>query len=103
MPKRMEEDRITAPLPGACAMCATFHGKDEPHDLGSLYYQNKFHRIYRRLPTWADALWHCSDETKKTWAEKLKSAGIEVTFPTDTEAQPGVKANYTPDAKEKSS
>lgn len=80
MPKGTEKVRITAPVPGSCPMCATFHGNDEPHDLGSLYYQNKFYKIYRRFPTWADALWHCSASVKAEWKEKLKKSGIEVVF-----------------------
>ena len=81
MPKRMEEVRITAPIPGSCPVCASFHEKTEPHDLNSLYYQNKFFKVYKRFPTWADAMYHCDPHTKAMWTEKLKEAGVTVEFP----------------------
>lgn len=80
MPKRMEEDRITAPVPGSCPVCATVHDAEEPHDLNSLYYQNQFFKAHRRFPTWEDALSHCGAMTKAVWIEKLRKRGIEVVF-----------------------
>lgn len=83
MPKRMGEVRITAPVPGSCPVCAVKHDKDDPHDLNSLYWQNRFYKGNRRFPTWADALKHCSPESRAMWVERLKNAGIEVVFPED--------------------
>ena len=84
MQKRMGEVRISAPVPGTCPVCATAHDKQEPHDLNSLYYQNQFFKAHKRFPTWADALSQCSREIKATWAEKLRKAGVEVSFPSDS-------------------
>jgi len=83
MPKRMEGVRITAPVPGTCPVCATVHQTEDPHDLNSLYYQNRFFKAHRRFPTWADAMSHCGAMTKAVWIEKLRKKGIEVVFPSD--------------------
>lgn len=83
MSKRMEGVRITAPVPGTCQICATAHPAEEPHDLNSLYYQNRFFKTHRRFPTWADAMDHCGAMTKAAWIEKLRKDGIEVAFPSD--------------------
>lgn len=72
----VEGIRITAPKPGACPICGTKHRKLEPHDRDSLYYQNKFRKKNKRLPTWEDAMSHCSEMTKSAFCEKLKERGI---------------------------
>lgn len=84
MHKSVEEIKITAPTPGSCPVCATVHGKNEPHDLNSLYYQNRFFKSHKRFPTWADALQGCSPEVRNKWKTNLKKAGIEVVFPSDS-------------------
>lgn len=83
MPKRMEEIRIAAPGPGCCAICATKHDPADPHDRNSLYYQNWFRKRNKRLPTWADAMAHCSPLTQAAWRDKLKKHGISVEEPAD--------------------
>ena len=83
MPKRMEDVRITAPVPGNCPVCATAHDAEEPHDLNSLYYQNQFFKSHRRFPTWSDALSHCGAMTKAKWIEKLRKNGIEIVLQRD--------------------
>ena len=72
----MDKTKVCPPGPGRCPICATKHGPKEPHDRDSLYYQNRFHRRHRRFPTWADAMAHCSAETKAAWREKLRKAGV---------------------------
>ncbi len=81
MPKRMEEVRITAPVDGTCPVCAVAHDAQEPHDISSLYYQNRFYKAHRRFPTWADAMRHCRAEKKAVWTDRLKSAAIEAETP----------------------
>ena len=81
----MEEIRITAPLAGTCDICATKHNPADPHDRNSLYYQNWFRKRNKRMPTWADAMSHCSELTKAVWTEKLKKRGISVEEPADGE------------------
>ena len=71
-----EEIKIKAPGPGACKKCATIHKADQPHDRDSLYYQNWFRRRYKRFPTWADAMAHCSEETKAAFTTTLARRGI---------------------------
>lgn len=72
----MDEIRITAPVPGTCPVCATKHDAADPHDRNSLYYQNRFHKRHKRLPTWKDAMSHCSAMTQAVWIERLKARGI---------------------------
>ena len=74
--ENMEEVKVIPPVPGACPICATVHKPEQPHDRDSLYYQNYFRRKYRRIPTWNDAMSHCSDSVKKSFTEKLARRGI---------------------------
>lgn len=71
-----EEIKITAPVPGTCRKCATAHKPGEPHDRDSLYYQRWFRRGHDRLPTWQDAMSHCSEATKAAFIKELASRGI---------------------------
>ena len=68
--------KVVAPSPGKCAICATAHDPQEPHDRNSLYYQNRFHRGHKRFPTWADAMAHCKEPVKAAWKEKLLAQGV---------------------------
>ena len=72
----MDEIKITAPVPGACPICATKHDAHDPHDRDSLYYQNQFFKANKRFPSWWDAMSHCTDMTKTVWVDKLKKHGI---------------------------
>lgn len=83
MRQGMEEIRVCAPVPGTCPECATKHDERDPHDPNSLYYQNRFFRQHGRLPTWTDAMQHCSPMTQAVWADKLKKCGIVVEVPAD--------------------
>jgi len=70
--------------PGVCPMCAGTHEPHEPHDQQSLAYQYKFYDLHGRWPTWADAMAHCPDGLKASWAEALKSLGISVDEQSET-------------------
>ena len=72
----IEEIKVVPPAPGACRICATKHDPKEPHDRDSLYYQNWFHRKYKRFPTWEDAMSHCSKKTKAEYKKILAQRGI---------------------------
>ena len=58
--KEVEKIKICAPIRGTCRMCATKHDPALPHDRNSLYYQMRFYQVHKRLPTWNDAMSHCS-------------------------------------------
>ncbi len=62
---------------GACPVCGVKHIPKMPHNVYSFTYQFKFYDQHRRLPTWEDAMAHCSDEVKKYWVEALKEKGDE--------------------------
>lgn len=71
-----EEIKVSPPRPGACKICAVKHNPAEPHDRDSLYYQNRFRKKYKRFPTWADAMAHCSQPVKARWRAKLIEKGV---------------------------
>ena len=72
----IQELKVFPPVPGACKVCATVHAPNEPHDRDSLYYQNWFYKKYRRLPSWEDAMAHCSKEEKEEFVKRLEKRGI---------------------------
>lgn len=84
----LEEDMPLIPIegglrmlpcaPDVCQECAVDHTPDQPHNQQSLYYQYHFYAANHRWPTWADAMAHCSDETKRQWIEQLAKKGITV-------------------------
>jgi ribosomal protein L28 len=63
------------PAADKCQVCARKHEPGEPHDAQSLYYQTAFTGMMGRLPTWADALAHCDDNTKRVWEAALREGG----------------------------
>jgi hypothetical protein len=67
--------------PGTCPECAVKHDPEMPHNQQSLAYQYKFYDKHGRWPTWADAMAHCSAETKAYWIAELKKRGVEVELP----------------------
>ena len=79
----MEEIKIRAPGPRTCPICAVVHAPDQPHDRDSVYYQNRFWKRYKRLPTWADAMSHCSEAAKAAFIEALAERGIDAGANTD--------------------
>lgn len=64
--------------PDKCPECAVDHKPESPHDQQSLYYQYKFFYANGRWPDWADAMAHCTQETKDIWIKALKEKGIKV-------------------------
>ncbi len=70
---------------GTCAMCATDHPADMPHNLTSLFYGVRFKMKWGRDPTWSDAAAHCDAHIVKVWKEALAERGIEWTSPAEGE------------------
>jgi hypothetical protein len=68
---------LTVLKPSMCDECAFEHDPSQPHNQQSLYYQINFYVKHRRLPTWADAMAHCSDRIKSLWTESLEKRGID--------------------------
>jgi hypothetical protein len=64
--------------PGTCPMCAVVHDPGQPHNQQSLAYQHNFYDRHGRLPTWADAMAHCTDEVKAVWKASLAEHGVVV-------------------------
>lgn len=69
--------KLMPPRRGMCPECAADHKADEPHDRDSLYYQTRFYHGHGRLPTWGDAMAHCSDATRAKWKAKLLAHGVK--------------------------
>lgn len=63
---------------GTCPECAVKRTPEQPHNRDSLAYQYKFYDQRGRWPTWADAMAHCSDDTKEYWKQALRERGVEV-------------------------
>ena len=63
---------LAPPGPMVCQTCAVRHEPDLPHDLYSLYFQYWFYAEYRRWPSWADAMAHCTAEVQAQWVEVLR-------------------------------
>jgi hypothetical protein len=63
---------ILPPKAGNCSVCGVDHEPTLPHNTQSLYYQYAFYGEHGRWPTWADAVAHCTDEMRATWAKELK-------------------------------
>lgn len=55
----MERIKIIVPNKRSCPFCGVEHKPEEPHELGSLLYQNEFYKRFKRLPTAKDAESHC--------------------------------------------
>ena len=67
---------LLSPPPDLCQECAIKHDLDEPHNPDSLYYNLWFKQQHDRVPTWTDAIAHCSPEVKAAWIESLAENGI---------------------------
>lgn len=70
--------KMLPPPADICQICATKHNPEEPHNQQSVFYQVGFKIEHDRFPTWADAMAHCSPETKKLWTEELAKMGVIV-------------------------
>ena len=46
---------VSAPGIGKCPVCAVRHGKDQPHDIRSVYYIVRYRQKYGREPERKDA------------------------------------------------
>lgn len=70
---------VFAPVPpGACPLCAVEHPPEEPHWL-TIYYIYRFFWDHGRVPTWDDAMAHCSLEVQEAWLVRcyINSEGSE--------------------------
>ena len=67
--------KMLPPPKDCCQICGVRHEPEQPHNQQSLYYQTAFHGMIGRMPTWADALAHCSDAIRTAWMEELKKMG----------------------------
>lgn len=68
--------QILPPRKGACPICAATHEPMLPHNRNSYYYQMRFRQEHGHLPTWEDAMEHCTDEMKAEWRNFLKEWGL---------------------------
>lgn len=78
---------VLHPAPGQCQTCARQHAPALPHDQRSLFYQMTFSQAHGRLPTWKDAMQHCTPETQAAWKIALVTTGV-LTKPEDWEPTP---------------
>lgn len=62
----------TPPGPNGCQFCGGGHQPDMPHNQHAAFYQAEFQKRHGRLPTWADAIAHCSESVRKAWMTALK-------------------------------
>jgi hypothetical protein len=79
------------PAPGNCQVCAAKHAPQEPHDADSLCWAFKAQAEGLPSPTWSDAIAHCDEASRATFAEgvwEFVKAGII----TEEKAGPLVKA-----------
>lgn len=72
---------LLPPSKDVCAICATAHRPEMPHNAESLYYQSRFHLVHGRIGTWADAVAHCTPEMRTTWRELMEEQGFTFTEP----------------------
>lgn len=55
-----------------CLICGMEHDPGEPHDARSIIYIKNFREAHGRMPTWSDALSHCTEEVKKSWRDSIR-------------------------------
>lgn len=68
---------------GVCPTCASPHVSDCMHDAASVYYRIKFMKENGRMPTYKDAMAHCSAQMQDSLAFELKKYGITVNLDAD--------------------
>ncbi len=61
--------------PHLCQVCATDHDPLVLHNRDSVYYCIMFGNFFGRVPTWADAVAHCSDSVKEQCKTFLVAKG----------------------------
>lgn len=76
--KRCGALSLLPPKPDVCQTCASDHEPEEPHNQRSLYYQYAFLADHGRWPEWADAMAHCSEETRAVWSGELRKLGVAI-------------------------
>ena len=70
--------KLFPPLnPYLCKECGVDHDPELPHDACQLCYQYYIYQREGRWGTWADAMAHCDEETKKIWTEEIRLMGID--------------------------
>jgi len=74
----LQEGTLLPPAKDKCQQCAVKHEEGQAHDGNSLYYQYWFMKLYKRWPTWSDAVEHCSPEVKEFWKKQLKAHGVKI-------------------------
>jgi len=67
---------LLPPAKHLCQECAFEHEPSAPHNLQTLFYGVYFNLKHGRIPTWSDALAHCSDELRNRWIVELKKKGV---------------------------
>lgn len=67
--------------PRCCAVCGCYHTEEVPHNLGSVYYRERFRCKWGRWPTWADAAAHLSFRAGVLWRLAVFAAGFLWTVP----------------------
>lgn len=60
-----------------CPECGHKHPPSQPHDAKTMQYQSWFLREHGRLPTYEDAMTHCSEQDKDMMRGVLKLYGID--------------------------
>ncbi len=76
---------ILPATPGSCAVCATDHDEDMPHNYWSLFYQVRFTLRHDRCATHADTVAHLSAKARRiargAMNDILASHGVQWTEP----------------------
>ena len=73
-----DEVRVLPPGMEKCPYCADRHTEKEPHNRNSVYYQMRFFRKHGHMPTWIDALEHCSEMTRAYWTGEMIRKGVRL-------------------------
>jgi hypothetical protein len=76
---------LLPPKPNTCPACATSHEPELPHNLQSLYYQQRFRMRHGRWPTWADAAGHCTPHVVTLWRKAMELQQMVWSDPPDGE------------------
>lgn len=58
-----------------CEQCGRVHSPKDPHDPYTSQYIALFWKTKDRLPTWQDALAHCTETVREEWRGELKRLG----------------------------
>lgn len=66
-----------------CSICGVAHDPSDPHDAATVAFQLYFYRVMGRVPTWEDAMAHCSEETKDLMRQLLRAWNIDPKAPAD--------------------